>query len=190
METEGGCELRTTSNNSQRCVFCYFGQQVPCTSSYNCTGQSLSQKSLFVALSEAMYVWDECDMRSLEEALRENVDMSSHDFSLFCYFCRRYFLKRVKRHCLPPSKLYWRVRADLLAQRRHHSVIEASKKNRLDYPNIEHYDTWYIDAYQERVLEKHNVLVDEFWVHFVHPLSIQWILGAPKKCTSTYSTNK
>ena len=73
------------------------------------------KKAFFVALSEAMYAWDECDMRSLEEALRENVDMSSHDFSLFCYFCRRYFLKRVKRHCLPPSKLYWRVRADLLA---------------------------------------------------------------------------
>ena len=32
-------------------------------------------------------------MRSLEEALRENVDMSSHDFSLFRYFRRRYFLK-------------------------------------------------------------------------------------------------
>ena len=221
------------------------------------------KKAFFVALSEAMYAWDECDMRSLEEALRENVDMSSHDFSLFRYFRRRYFLKRVKRHCLPPSKLYWRVRAvfevfgsqidsksnkplfnnlawtkangilkeiicgfytdppdevlyryqlcsngnikydrhgipllscdrdtnalegehshinntfgrrsvgiqfadDLLAERRHRSVIEASKKNRLDYPNIEHYDTWYIDAHQERVLEKHNVLVNESWVN-------------------------
>ena len=27
------------------------------------------------------------------------------------------------------------------------------------------YDTWYIDAHQERVLEKHNVLVNESWVN-------------------------
>ena len=31
--------------------------------------------------------------------------------SIYRYFSRKWFTKGVRRYCLPPSRLYWRVRA-------------------------------------------------------------------------------
>ena len=222
------------------------------------------RKAFCVAFSEALYAWDEDDMNVLFDNMKEHVeDMDRKDFLLLRYFRRRYFVKRVKRHCLPPSKLYWRVRAvfevfgaaidkktgkplfndvawtkangilkeilcgfysdppgevmykyelssngtikrdhfgtpllkclrdtnalegehshinntvgkrpiglefvdHLLTERRHRSTINASKANRLGFPRIDHYDTWMIDACQERVEEKHNILMHPTWIN-------------------------
>jgi hypothetical protein len=50
---------------------------------------------------------------------------------------------------------------DILAERRHRCTINASKKNRLDFQNIGHYDTWLIDALQNVVERNHNTLLYE-----------------------------
>jgi hypothetical protein len=54
---------------------------------------------------------------------------------------------------------------DILAERRHRCTINASKKNRLDFPNIGHYDTWMIDALQNVVERNHNTLLYETWTN-------------------------
>jgi hypothetical protein len=50
-------------------------------------------------------------MATLVENLKLSLDLDDDEVRLFRYFRRRYFAKRVRRHCLPPSRLYWRVRA-------------------------------------------------------------------------------
>jgi hypothetical protein len=219
------------------------------------------KKAFYVALSEAIYAWDEEEMAILVENLKLRLDLDDDEIRLFRYFRRRYFAKRVRRHCLPPSRLYWRVRAvfevfgpkvdpktskslfntiawtkakgvlkemlrgfysdppgeimykyellstgeikrdgfgiaflrcdrdtnalegehsnisdtfgshsmglefadNILAERRHRCNIKASKKNRLDFPNIGHFDTWMIDALQKKVEENHQTLLYETW---------------------------
>jgi hypothetical protein len=59
----------------------------------------------------AIYAWDEEEMATLVENLKLSLDLDDDEVRLFRYFRRRYFAKRVRRHCLPPSRLYWRVRA-------------------------------------------------------------------------------
>ena len=68
-------------------------------------------KPFFVSLSEAIYAWDEDDMEILYESIKKRLDMNINKFKLMRYYRRKYFCKRVRRHILPPSKLYWRVRA-------------------------------------------------------------------------------
>ena len=47
----------------------------------------------------------------------------------------------------------------LLAERRHRVNARASRKYRSGFPNTSTYDTWYIDALQNIVLRKHNILL-------------------------------
>ena len=53
----------------------------------------------------------------------------------------------------------------LFAERRHRSTIQASKKNRLGFPQIEHFDSWLIDILQDRMKEKHNILLYPSWIN-------------------------
>ena len=220
------------------------------------------KKAYSVALSEAIYCWDESDMRTLVQKLSTEKGLEEDEIRLMRYFRRSYFTKRVRRHCLRPSRLYWRVRAvfetygckmdpttrkplfdesrwkkanvilkeilkgyysdppdeclykyqltskgdikrdglgipllhcsrdtndlegehsnisdtfgshcvgmehadDLIAERRHRCTINASKRNRLHYPHIKHYDTWIIDALQNVVERNHNMLLYNHWI--------------------------
>ena len=62
-------------------------------------------------LSEAMHAWDEDGMRLLYDAMQNVLSIEHHEFILMRYYKRKYFSKRVMRFCLPPCKLYFRVRA-------------------------------------------------------------------------------
>lgn len=221
------------------------------------------RKGFCVALSEAFYAWDEDDLNTLYDAMKEHFDLTKREFLLLRYFRRRFFLLRVKRHCLPPAMLYWRVRAvfevfgialdaktkkplfndlawkrannilneillgyysdppgiqlyryqlkkdgsirvdkygiklldcmrdtcdvegehshmnnatgkrmigvefadHLYASRRHRSNIDALKRNSVGFPQIDHYDPWLIDLLQDRVSDKHNILIYPHWVN-------------------------
>ena len=59
----------------------------------------------------------------------------------------------------------WEFADRILAERRHQGNISTCKTNVLDYPCLEHYDTWLIDAYQLRMDQKYNVLVYPTWVN-------------------------
>ena len=67
--------------------------------------------AFFVALSEAIYAWDEEDMKTLVDLLKDKLGLGEDEIKTWRYFKRRYFVRRVRRICLPPSRLYWRVRA-------------------------------------------------------------------------------
>lgn len=69
------------------------------------------KKLLFVALSEALFAWDKDEMDNVCSALKDDLGLDEKEIIIYRYFRRRYFAKRVRRHCLPPSRLYWRVRA-------------------------------------------------------------------------------
>jgi hypothetical protein len=64
-------------------------------------------------LSEAIFAWDKDDMSVLVAHLKSKLNLSYDEIQAWKYFRRRYFARRVKRACLPPSRLYWRVRAVL-----------------------------------------------------------------------------
>ena len=222
------------------------------------------KKGFFVALSEALYAWDDEDMNTLVSLLKTKLKMEENEIKTWRYFRRRYFARRVRRVCLPPSRLYWRVRGVfetfgpktdsetgkplfnkrtwtcakgvlkeilagyysdppgvslykyeltdsgdikyddklgiplitcsrdtnmvenshknltktfgshsmgiefgdcLLAERRHRVNARASRKHRSGYPNTATYDTWLIDALQNIVEQKHNILLYPNWVN-------------------------
>ena len=60
----------------------------------------------------------------------------------------------------------------VLAERRFRATIDASKKNRLDFPHIHHYSPWLMDILQMRVESKHDVLLYPSWVN-ISVLSLQ-----------------
>ena len=68
------------------------------------------KKAFFVALSEALYAWNQEDMKILVDLLATELDLSEDEIVAWTYFKRRFFARRVRRFCLPPSRLYWRVR--------------------------------------------------------------------------------
>lgn len=226
----------------------------------------MDEKAFYSALSEALFAWDSVDLQKLFETMKDAGMVTEwRDFLLLRYYRRMWFCQRVKRHCLSPSKLYWRVRAvfevfgsrvdsksnkplfnktcwkkannllneilkgyysdppgidlyklkmkkgtriidyderlgipklsclrdtnslesehgrmnqtagkrqmgleygdHLLAERRFRSTIEASKKNRLDFPQINHYNPWLMDILQNRVEEKHSILIYPSWIN-------------------------
>ena len=69
------------------------------------------KKAFFVALSEAIYAWDEEDTKTLVDLLKDKLGLGEDEIKMWRYFKRHYFVRRVRRICLPPSRLYWRVRA-------------------------------------------------------------------------------
>ncbi|GFH55445.1 hypothetical protein CTEN210_11921 [Chaetoceros tenuissimus] len=58
----------------------------------------------------------------------------------------------------------WEFADCLLAERRHRHNHRAAITNRSGYPNIGHYDTWLIDARQNRMIAKYNQLLYPQWV--------------------------
>ncbi|GFH43535.1 hypothetical protein CTEN210_07273 [Chaetoceros tenuissimus] len=68
------------------------------------------RKAFYVALSEAFFQWSEQDLAVLEAKLAEKKGMDRKAIYLCRYFKRKYFSKRCRRICLPPSRLYWRIR--------------------------------------------------------------------------------
>jgi hypothetical protein len=68
------------------------------------------RKAFYVALCEAFFQWNEHDLTILEATLAGKKKMDSKAIYLCRYFKRKYFSKRCRRICLPPSRLYWRRR--------------------------------------------------------------------------------
>ena len=58
-----------------------------------------------------MYAWDEDGMRLLYLEMKNIFNIEQNEFTLMRYYKRKYFSKRVMRFCLPPCKMYFRVRA-------------------------------------------------------------------------------
>jgi len=69
-----------------------------------------AKKPYFVALQEAMFAWDERQMDDVKKALTCD-GLSAVDIEARLYFNVAFFRQRVHRMILPPSKLYWRLRA-------------------------------------------------------------------------------
>jgi hypothetical protein len=216
------------------------------------------KKPFYAALSEAFFSWDDEDMKVLMERLKSILHLSDKEILNLRYYKRSFFTKRVRRYVLPPSRLYWRVRAVIeayatrrdadsnkplfnklcwqkangilqeillgyysdppgldmyqyeidpygaikldtrlntpllkcrrdtnmvenshkhllntfgefnigirffdcvLAEHRHRSNTKASIRNRMNYPDFGHYDSWMIEVYQNQVLDTHDTLI-------------------------------
>lgn len=63
------------------------------------------------------------------------------------------------------SRVGWEFADAILAERRHRGNIDACKRRVLGYPRLRHYDTWKIDAYQNRMEMKWNILVFQSWIN-------------------------
>jgi hypothetical protein len=68
------------------------------------------KKPYFVALMRAWFCWNEKKLKHVKDVLRAN-DWTEDDIKKKMYYHPRFFQERVERRVLPPSKLYWRVRA-------------------------------------------------------------------------------
>jgi hypothetical protein len=72
------------------------------------------KKPYYVALMLAWFQWDENGLKRVKDILRAN-EFSNNDIDSLMYFKPSFFSQRVKRKQLPPSQLYWRVRAVFVA---------------------------------------------------------------------------
>jgi hypothetical protein len=72
------------------------------------------KKPYYVALMLAWFQWDDNGLKRVKDILREN-GFSNNDIDSLIYFKPSFFSQRVERKQLPPSQLYWRVRAVFVA---------------------------------------------------------------------------
>jgi hypothetical protein len=68
------------------------------------------KKGYFVAMRDAWYAWDPIILEKVKASLRES-GLTEDDIAAKQYFNVAFFRERVPRVVLPPSALYWRVRA-------------------------------------------------------------------------------
>ena len=68
------------------------------------------KKGYFVALQEAWFAWNTERMGQVRKTLR-TAGLTDGEIDAKMYFHVAFFRRRVERIVLPPSKLYWRVRA-------------------------------------------------------------------------------
>jgi hypothetical protein len=68
------------------------------------------KKPYFYALMEALYCWDSKLLGGVKAVLRED-GMSDEEIASMMYFNADYFKACVPRVILPPTRLYWRLRA-------------------------------------------------------------------------------
>lgn len=69
-----------------------------------------SKKAYFVSLQEAFFAWDTDCLERVKVALRKD-GMREDEIDAKMYYDVAFFRARVRRAILPPSSLYWRVRA-------------------------------------------------------------------------------
>ena len=69
------------------------------------------KKGYFVALRQAWFQWDLTKLAEGKATLRVERGMNDSEIEAMLYYDVDYFHVRVPRIVLPPSKLYWRVRA-------------------------------------------------------------------------------
>ena len=69
------------------------------------------RKGFCVGMSEALYCWNEEKLQIVNEKLKAIVGLRDDQLVVWRYFKRRFFARRCERNALPPSRLYWRVRA-------------------------------------------------------------------------------
>ena len=69
------------------------------------------KKGYFVALRQAWFQWDLTKLAEVKATLRYERGMNDSEIEAMLYYDVDYFRVRVPRIVLPPSKLYWRVRA-------------------------------------------------------------------------------
>jgi hypothetical protein len=69
------------------------------------------KKGYFVALRQAWFQWDLTKLAEVKATLRYERGMNNNEIEALMYYDVDYFCVRVPRVVLPPSKLYWRVRA-------------------------------------------------------------------------------
>ena len=69
------------------------------------------KKGYFVALRQAWFQWDLTKLAEVKATLRYERGMNNNEIEALMYYDVDYFRVRVPRVVLPPSKLYWRVRA-------------------------------------------------------------------------------
>ena len=69
------------------------------------------KKGYFVALRQAWFQWDLPKLEEVKATLRDERGMNDSAIEAMLYYDVDYFRVRVPRIVLPPSKLYWRVRA-------------------------------------------------------------------------------
>ena len=69
------------------------------------------KKGYFVALRQAWFQWDLTKLAEVKATLRYERRMNDSEIEAMLYYDVDYFRVRVPRIVLPPSKLYWRVRA-------------------------------------------------------------------------------
>jgi hypothetical protein len=69
------------------------------------------KKGYFVALRQAWFQWDPTKLAEVKATLRYERGMNNNEIEALMYYYVDYFCVRVPRVVLPPSKLYWRVRA-------------------------------------------------------------------------------
>jgi hypothetical protein len=72
------------------------------------------KKPYYVALMLAWFQWDDNGLKRVKDIQREN-GFSNNDIDSLMYFKPSFFSQRVERKQLPPSQLYWRVRAVFVA---------------------------------------------------------------------------
>jgi hypothetical protein len=70
-----------------------------------------SKKGYFVALRDAFFAFDPVILEEVKLVLRVRHKMSEEEIKNKMYYDFRWFARRVPRVVLPPSKLYYRVRA-------------------------------------------------------------------------------
>lgn len=68
------------------------------------------KKSYYVAYQNALYCWDEKILEAVMDVLQKD-GMSTEDIDHLMYYNAEFFKKCVPRVILPPTRLYWRVRA-------------------------------------------------------------------------------
>jgi hypothetical protein len=69
------------------------------------------KKGYFVAPRQAWFQWDPTKLAEVKATLRYERGMNNNEIEALMYYNVDYFRVRVPRVVLPPSKLYWRVRA-------------------------------------------------------------------------------
>jgi hypothetical protein len=69
------------------------------------------KKGYFVALRQAWFQWDFTKLAEVKATLCDERGMNDSAIEAMLYYDVDYFRVRVPRIVLPPSKLYWRVRA-------------------------------------------------------------------------------
>ena len=135
------------------------------------------KKAFYVAQMEAFFAWDPVVLENAKKALRRQEKMSDDDISTMMYYNPAYFKKAVPRRVLPPSMLYWRVRAvyatygpvrdattgkplfNDAAWKKAKRVLEEILAGHVSDPPGESFYSQKLDCYGEAVSNKHGLPV-------------------------------